>query len=45
LKETRNILKNAGKGHNEILEVISSVVHTQSVTVAVQRHVPENGGT
>jgi hypothetical protein len=37
--------KVAGKGQNEILEVVKSVEHTRSVTEAVEVHVSENGGT
>jgi hypothetical protein len=35
----------AGKGGNEILEIVNPVEHTRFIAVDVKDHVPENGGT
>jgi hypothetical protein len=35
----------AGKGHNEIFEIVNPMEHTRPVTVSVDGHVPETGGT
>jgi hypothetical protein len=45
LKQIKKELAFAGKGHNEIFEVINPVRHARNVIVVDVAHVPENGGT
>jgi hypothetical protein len=37
--------QNAGKSHNETLEIVNPVKGTRVTTESVDVHVPENGGT
>jgi hypothetical protein len=45
LKEWIKFFQIAGKGHDVILEIANSLKHTKDLTVKLEGHVPENGGT
>jgi hypothetical protein len=45
LQDIKKELRFAGKGHNEILEIVNAMMHARTASDPVDVHVPENGGT
>jgi hypothetical protein len=45
LNESKNQVQMAGKGHNELYEIVNPMVHALAANAVVRRHAPENRDT